>query len=482
MVRWAILGAGNIAHRFAASLAHVADAELVAASCRTREKAEAFLAEVTCAEGARAYAGHDALLADPEVDAIYLALPHQFHHEWAIKALRAGKAVLCEKPAMLTAAEMAEVADVAHETGCLFMEAMKPRFVPLYAQVMKAVQRIGDITRVEATLCNDMLGFVEGSGSYHMTPGPGAGVLLDCGTYCASWIEDFCPGLPTLVSIAGATKDGIDTYADARLSHGGIDARLECAFDRAKPRTATIVGTKGSIRVDELHRPQHAVLTLADGTVEEFDTPYVVDDFYGEVSHFNQLVLAGEKESPVMPLKDSVHCALILDTIRPAYTVTPQALEVLDEQERVLRYAEKFDADDAFELGAAIRGLADDYDLGYVVRIVRESDGYDLFRWGADGKRPANYDYADGKRRAALRLGHCSLWGWTKAQLDGTADELFSNGDMPVAGAFPIRVGDEQVATVCVSGLHEGLDHELIVRGLSQVLGVSVPAYPCVTV
>ncbi|MBQ1840488.1 MAG: Gfo/Idh/MocA family oxidoreductase, partial [Atopobiaceae bacterium] len=140
MVRWAILGAGNIAHRFAASLAHVENAELVAASCRTREKAEAFLAEVPRAEGARAYAGHDALLADPKVDAIYLALPHQFHHEWAIKALRAGKAVLCEKPAMLTAVEMAEVAEVAHETGCLFMEAMKPRFVPLYAQVMQAAE------------------------------------------------------------------------------------------------------------------------------------------------------------------------------------------------------------------------------------------------------------------------------------------------------------------------------------------------------
>ena len=117
-----------------------------------------------------------------------------------------------------------------------------------------------------------------------------------------------------------------------------------------------------------------------------------------------------------------------------------------------------------------------------MIRIVRESDGYDLFRWGADGKRPANYDYADGKRASVLRMGHCSLWGWTKAQLDGTADELFAQGDMPVAGAFPIRVGDEQVATVCVSGLHEGLDHELLVRGLSQVLHVDVPAYPCVTV
>ena len=483
MVRWAILGAGNIAHRFAASLAHVADAELVAASCRTREKAEAFLAEVTCAEGARAYAGHDALLADPEVDAIYLALPHQFHHEWAIKALRAGKAVLCEKPAMLTAAEMAEVADVAHETGCLFMEAMKPRFVPLYAQVMRAVQRIGDITRVEATLCNDMLGFVEGSGSYHMTPGPGAGVLLDCGTYCASWIEEFCPGEGELVGFAGAQKDGIDTYVDARLRYDGVDARLECAFDRAKPRTATIVGEHGRIVVEELHRPQRATLYLDGEEPCVLEAPYEVDDFFGEVSHFVGLVEAGEAESPVMSLEDSVRTARVLDAIRAAFAMTPAALEVLQEQERVLRYDTKFDADDAFALGAAVKDLAGDYDLGYVIRIVREADEYDLFRWGADGKRQANYDFADGKRRAALRLGHCSLWGYTQAQLDGTpASELFAQGDMPVGGAFPIRVGDEWVATLCVSGLHEGLDHELLVRGLSKVLGKEVPAFTWLTV
>ena len=482
MVRWGILGAGNIAHRFAASLAHVEGACLVAASCRTQEKASAFLAEVPCADGARAYAGHDALLADDEVDAIYLALPHRFHHEWAVRALRAGKAVLCEKPAMLTAAEMVEVADVARETGNLFMEAMKPRFVALYAQVLDAIRRIGAITRVEATLCNDMLGFVDGKGTYHMTPGPGAGVLLDCGIYCASWIEALCLGEPSLVSIAGAAKDGSDVYADAGLAFGDVSARLECAFDRGKPRTATIIGTTGRVVVDDLHRPVHATLTLEDGTVEELDVPYEVDDFYGEVSHFNQLVMAGERESPIMPLDASIGCARILDTIRPAFTVSPHALEVLEEQERLLRYQDKFDADDAFRLGAAIKGLAGDYDLGYVVRIVRESDGYDLFRWGADGKRPANYDYADGKRASVLRMGHCSLWGWTKAQLDGTADELFAQGDMPVAGAFPIRVGDEQVATVCVSGLHEGLDHELLVRGLSQVLDVDAPAYPCVTV
>ena len=483
MVRFAILGAGNIAHRFAASLAHVAHAELVAASCRSVAKAEAFLAEVPCAADARAYGSHDELLTDPEVDAIYLALPHAFHHDWAIRALRAGKAVLCEKPAMLTAAEMAEVADVARETGLLFMEAMKPRFVPLYAQVMAALDELGPIVRVEATLCNDMLAYVEEKDSYHLHGGPGAGVLLDCGTYCASWIEDLCPGVPALRSIAGAQKGAVDIYADAELDHGGISARLECAFDRAKPRTATIVGERGRIVVEELHRPQRATVYLDGAEPRVLDVPYEVDDFYGEISHFVGLLEAGACESPIMPLKDSVHCALILDTIRAAFTVTPAALEVLEEQERVLRYEEKFDANDAFALGSAIKDLAGDYDLGYVIRIVREVDEYDLFCWGADGKRQANYGYADGKRRAALRLGHCSLWGWTKAQLDGLpAEELLAHGDMPVAGAFPIRVGDDWVATLCVSGLHEGLDHELLVRGLSKVLGKQVPAYLCVTV
>ena len=186
MVRFGILGAGNIAHRFAASLAHVKDAQLVAASRRSREGAQAFLDEVPREGDARAYGSHRELLADADVDAIYLALPHEFHHEWAIAALRAGKAVLCEKPAMLSAAQMAEVAAVAREEGLLFMEAMKPRFVPLYQQVMAATQGLGAIRCVEASLCNDMLAHVRGASTYHLTPGPGAGVLLDCSTYAAS--------------------------------------------------------------------------------------------------------------------------------------------------------------------------------------------------------------------------------------------------------------------------------------------------------
>lgn len=490
MVNWGILGAGNIAHRFARSLAHVEGARLVALSARTASKATAF-AEEFGVDPTRAYAGegaHEALLADPEVDAIYLALPHAIHFEWACAALRAGKAVLCEKPAMVSAAQMEQVAAVARETSTLFMEAMKPRFSPLYGQVQEAVGRIGAIRRVEATLCNDMAAFVEQAQTYHVQPGPGAGVLLDCGTYCASWIADFAPGTAALAAVHGVEKNGIDYYADAELVCGEgsetIPARLECAFDRAKPRQATLIGERGRIVVDELHRPQHATLLLDDGTQEELDAPMVVDDFYGEVAHFTGLVEQGATESPVMGLDDSIACARLLDNVHDAFVVTPEALEALEAQERALRYPERFGAAEALELGCAIARLAPEYDRGITAQIVRESDGMQLFAWSMDDKAPRNYGFAEGKRQQSLATGHASVWGYLNHQLTEPDAPLFSERTVgfPSAGAFPIFVGDERVATACVSGLHEGRDHELVVRALQEVLGVRVRALPCVII
>ncbi|MBO7674522.1 MAG: Gfo/Idh/MocA family oxidoreductase [Atopobiaceae bacterium] len=325
MVRFGILGAGNIARRFAASLSHESRAELVAASCRTTQKAAAFLENVPHADGARAYGSHDELLKDPSVDAIYLALPHDLHLAWALEALDAGKAVLCEKPATLSAAQMQDVARASAQTGICFMEAMKPRFVAIHQPVMGAIDKIGAIRYVEATLCNDMLGLVEGTGTYHMTPGPGAGVLLDCGTYCASWLAELCAGEPELLSCESVLRDGIDVYVNARLSFGGVEATLECAFDRAKPRQAVVIGEHGRVVVDELHRPQHATLELVGEDPVELDVPYVVDDFFGEVSHFVSLLEGAAPqpgtalESPLMSLDDSLRCAHILDVVRAGF-------------------------------------------------------------------------------------------------------------------------------------------------------------------
>jgi len=319
MIRFGILGAGNIAHRFAASLAKVEGAELVAASRRTAEKAAAFLAEVPCASGARAYGDHEALLADPEVDAIYLALPHDLHHAWALRALDAGKAVLCEKPAMLSEAEAAEVTAAARERGLLFMEAMKTRFVPLHPHVMDAVGALGPVARVHASLCNDALASYRTRDTYILGGGPGSGVLLDCGIYCASWLDELLPGEIAVERVDTAFYGGSDVYVDAHMAIGGVAAELECACDRARPRQLVVEGERGVLTVDDLHRPQHAELRIAGEQARILDVPYEVDDFYGQITHFSSLMRAGALESPVMSHAATLRCARILDRIRAAW-------------------------------------------------------------------------------------------------------------------------------------------------------------------
>ena len=313
MIRWGILGAGNIAHRFGASLEHQPDSTLVAISGRNAEKMAAFAAQFKVR---KIYLDHRALLADPDIDAIYLALPHGLHREWAVRALRAGKAVLCEKPATLNAAEMEEIAAVSRETGTLFMEAMKPRFVPLYGQLRTMLDKgvIGEITRVEASLCNAMP-FDRMGNTYHTQPGQG-GCLLDCGCYCASWLEDFLHGEPRFVEVETVEKDGLDHYVKAELRFGPATAMLECAFDRAKPRKASVYGTKGSIEVDELHRPQNMTVYVDGEAPRSISVPYLVDDFYGQIHAFTQCLQTGKAENEVMPLASSIRNVRILDVIR----------------------------------------------------------------------------------------------------------------------------------------------------------------------
>ena len=166
------------------------------------------------------------------------------------------------------------------------------------------------------------------------------------------------------------------------------------------------------------------------------------------------------------------------NTISP--TEAAAAMDVLLEQERELRYADTFGAGEALELGIAASRLADEYDETYTVTITREEDEAVAFQWLGEGKGARNLMLAAGKRAAALEAGHASPW----AQLDAIAsgnplEAVWARVPqiVPSCGAFPIRVGNEWVATIAVSGLHEGLDHELIVRALEKVLGKSVPRF-----
>lgn len=154
------------------------------------------------------------------------------------------------------------------------------------------------------------------------------------------------------------------------------------------------------------------------------------------------------------------------------------AMEVLLEQERVLRY-EHFGAYEALELGRIAASLAPDFGEGISVTITREADGVRMFQWVADDKNEKNLLFADGKRTAALRAGHAGPWAQLEAAVSGDLSAVWANvpNEVPACGAFPIRVGDEWVATITVSGYMEGLDHEIILRSLEKALEVKVPRW-----
>ena len=310
MINWGIIGLGNIAGRFVESLKNDKNSKLFAVSSRSQDKADDFAKKFSAV---KSYAGHDLLLADENIQAVYIALPHAMHKDFAIRALNAGKAVLCEKPATLNLEEMQEIAAVSRAENILFMEAMKPRFQPLYKKLKFLLEDgiIGKIISVETSLCNEMN--LTGK-TYHSQKGQG-GALLDVGIYCASWLEDFFGEITSVKKITFEVRDEVDYYVDAELNFSGKIGKLECAFDRKKPRQAILIGEFGKIIVDELHRPQSLTILKPNEQPTKITLPYEVDDFFGEIKHFTNLLKNKKIESDVMPLQASLNCAKILEEI-----------------------------------------------------------------------------------------------------------------------------------------------------------------------
>lgn len=164
----------------------------------------------------------------------------------------------------------------------------------------------------------------------------------------------------------------------------------------------------------------------------------------------------------------------------PAPLLTPEAARVAQKillgQEHALRYPTSFGAQEALALGQAAIDLMPEYESGYSVTITRERDGVRMFQWVADDKDERNLLFAEGKRQAALAAGHAGPWAQLEATITGDLDTIWSRvpDEVPACGAFPIRVGDDWVATIAVSGLHDGLDHEVILRALERTLKVEV--------
>ncbi len=312
MIRWGIVGAGNIAKRFAGSLQYEKDACLYAISGRNAEKLKAFQSEHPCE---KIYLSHEELTNDQQIDAVYIALPHDMHAEWSIKALQKKKAVLCEKPASINEIEVRKMIDAAEMNHTLFMEAMKSRFEPAYIRTAELIGEgtIGQILTIKAQIAS-IFPKEKYAASYLTKPGVG-GALLDTGCYCINWLNAYFKGEPEIEILDAAMHDSVEYYADAELHFSNGTGEIIAGFDRRAEPLAEIIGTKGKIIVEKPHRPDKIHLVL-DGRETVIELPYVHDDFYGQIHHFDALLQEGRTESDVMSFADSIRNAHLLDAVK----------------------------------------------------------------------------------------------------------------------------------------------------------------------
>jgi predicted dehydrogenase len=326
MLRWGVLGASGIAR------AHVVPAITASANgrvaavagrdaCRTKEFAEAFGIPAT-------FDSYEALLASPEVDAVYLPLPNSLHAQWSLRALDAGKAVLCEKPLAVSAATAAEVVAAFAAKNVPLMEGFMYRFHPQNRHVLKLIAggTIGEVREVRAHLSVRIMDPPDPD-NIRFKRELGGGALLDMGCYTVSiarWIIGQEPRA-VLGSLDIDPALGIDVAARAILEFdGGRDALVSASFKAGGQGAYQVIGTKGTIEVPRAVLPGMGT-RLAEGLVVQVDEDgrrtetrfEPVDHYRLMVEAFADSVLSG-RPVPFDP-EDAVKNLAVCDAIAASH-------------------------------------------------------------------------------------------------------------------------------------------------------------------
>jgi D-xylose 1-dehydrogenase (NADP+, D-xylono-1,5-lactone-forming) len=331
-LRWGILGTGNIAQQFADGAKSARRGEIVAVGSRKQETAEDFAKRQAAGT---AYGSYDALVTDPDVDAVYNSLPNHLHREWTIRALKAGKHVLCEKPFAMNVAESKEMFDAARSAKRVLVEAFMYRSHPLTHAVMDAVRagEIGELQLIRTSFC------------YHMTrvenirfdPTMGGGGLMDIGCYCINFSRLFAGEEPNaLQAFAHIHERGVDDVVVAAMKFpGGVVASFTCGMSVHADNTAYLCGTDGYIEVPIPWKPpkEKASFTIAHSTPPKMD---VAAGVAAKPARETRTVDAGAE---LYALEADDFAAVVLDGKPPAIPEqdTLGNMAVLDEMRRQLR-------------------------------------------------------------------------------------------------------------------------------------------------
>ncbi len=313
-IKWGIISTGNIAHSFTQDFKFVNNGELVAVASRSKEKATQFANQYNIP---KAYGDYDNLFEDDEIDAIYVATPHNFHFDNSSNALKAGKAVLCEKPITVNPQECRDLIDLSQTTGNYLMEALWTYFLPAILKAQEWVKegKIGDIKHIKADFGNPVP-FDPESRMY--SPDLAGGALLDMGIYPIALAWLFLKKDPDNISvISKKAPTGVDDDVTMLFDYVDVTATLTTSFRCKLPNCAYIIGDKGYIRIPDFWQAKECFLyNNVDKCVEHYVDDRKSIGLNFEIDTVNSDLLNYKKESEVMPLSYSLklqeHMGLVM--------------------------------------------------------------------------------------------------------------------------------------------------------------------------
>ena len=307
-LRWGVLGAGWIAGQMAFALRDTAQ-QIVAVGSRDETRAQAFVEEH--APGATPHGDYASLVADPEVDVVYIASPHSEHLEHALLAIAAGKHVLVEKPMAPTADEARQIIAAARAAGVFCLEAMWTRFLP-HIDVLRQVLDLGLLGEVSTVLADHCIPLWPDGPERLADPALAGGAMLDLGIYPLSFASLTLGGLSSATGLGTLTDRGVDRRV-AFVAQGPTGAVASLATDMsvASPTTASVNGTWARLELETMfYTPTTMRLVGKDGVVLDTMTGDPMEQHRGlrhEATEAALRITAGETESPVMPLDETVH-------------------------------------------------------------------------------------------------------------------------------------------------------------------------------
>jgi D-xylose 1-dehydrogenase (NADP+, D-xylono-1,5-lactone-forming) len=309
-VRWGILGYARIAkNEIIPAIQRSTNSTFYAVASRDEDKLKECRELFQCP---KTYTDYEELIADPDIQAVYIPLPNSMHKEWALKAMRKGKHVLCEKPIALNAEECLEMIRCSEEQGVLLMEAFMYRFTDRTRKVKEIISsgEIGDVKFIQSAFRF----FLNRPNTIKVRPELGGGSLYDVGSYPVNFVGMVMDALPESCSVQAVLENGVDTIFSAVLKYpNGVIANIHSGFNAFPQMSSEVIGTLGRMEIpDTFAGISGTIKVITEAGIREVQVDES-DRYALEVQSFANAVLG--RKSSLFSLQESLQNMKVIDML-----------------------------------------------------------------------------------------------------------------------------------------------------------------------